>query len=168
MRDVSSVGVRVSDRATRGVLRRRKSERCEIRPAIRPQRCGCPQRWHWRFPWALHFSRPRGGAARYAQTLIQTQIYAGTVLTNAAAVIAPARGEVAHALWPQLVALLLAIGLAVLALQPKTIPAWAPTVRFAGNLWHPFHVLQSGRVTDYVAWLALGVAAWSAVLLIQL
>ena len=114
------------------------------------------------------FPAVREGAERYAETLIQTHIYAGTVLTNAAAVIAPARGEVPHALWPQLVALVLAIGLALSALQPKSIPAWAPTARFAGNLWHPFHVLQSGRVTDYVAWLALGVAAWSAVLLVQL
>lgn len=101
-----------------------------------------------------------GRATAVAARALSTHWYGAKVLGGAVSPVRAHRFLPAEACWPCLASAALALALAWATLSPRTSRLFRKVFR----VWSPFHYLQSGRVTDYVAWLAAGVGAWTALL----
>jgi NADH:ubiquinone oxidoreductase subunit 5 (subunit L)/multisubunit Na+/H+ antiporter MnhA subunit len=107
---------------------------------------------------------------RYAQEFESTATYRAAVLQDApAGPLAPELPQRAKSLWwTRLVVALAMFGIAALSLHPET-----PSRRAGRPLRTAFAAIlknvrgfQSGRVGDYVAWFAFGIAAYGGMLLL--
>ncbi len=119
---------------------------------------------------ALGAYKPLPNAVRrYAAQFQQPANYAAVVLDGAKmpqSDIAPSRWS--GSVWPQVLTVLLGIGLALAALLPRSLrPVGSARVGTALKKgMRPLRRIQSGRIGDYMAWFALGVAVYCGILVL--
>ena len=122
---------------------------------------------------AMFVGRPlHHGADYFAAQFQNPQVYAKAVLQDSTIQIpapaAPANLHHATVWWERIVVALGTIGLAALGLFP--LPRKARLSRWMEFIFtkplEEIRPLQSGRVGDYVAWLAFGIAVYGALLLL--
>jgi multicomponent Na+:H+ antiporter subunit D len=113
--------------------------------------------------------RARVGVQTHATVFETARLYQAVVLqgTNGRPLAQPQ--PIAHA-WPSWEQAVVALGIfglpAIVLLSASRKHKFAAPLRAVANILEPLRPLQSGRVGDYVAWFALGIAVYGGLLLL--
>lgn len=106
----------------------------------------------------------RAALHTYAAALIGTHLFSAAVLGGPPASIAPSPLLPKLEYWPSLTSL----GFALLLVWSVLVPVVRRGTHAVFETWRRFQHFQTGRVGDYVAWLVAGLAAWAALLAMQM
>ncbi len=113
--------------------------------------------------------RGRSMAERFAFEFESGHIYQAAVLDGRNENVPQAESEQLLLSWSQVAVVLAMLAIAAAALFPKSkkLKFAQPTGAALAKLVVPLRTLQSGRVGDYVAWFAFGIAAYGGMLLLM-